>query len=156
MPFWTLASCANAVPPSREGLILLAIDGFDELVDADGHRDAWYDRRDFLEEVGHGGFCVLAGRDTFFDQQGFLRRLESVASRIALTQAHLGQVKPADARAWLIECGWPTELAPEDLFEEAAKDMAEREADTVGVEYLSFLCEVSFGGSLQGDAAQDR
>ena len=204
----------------RRGLILLAIDGFDELVDADGYRDAWYALRDFLEEVGHGGFCVLAGRDTFFDQQGFLRRLESVASRIALTQAHLGPVKPADARAWLIECGWPTEevnssitddiliegsyalrpyflsilgeartwdaltqtsaraflvdrfvtreaklinqmvpieqddakLALEGLFEEAAKDMAEREADTVDVEYLSFLCEVSFGGSLQGDS----
>lgn len=201
----------------RRGLLGLAIDGFDELVDADGYQDAWYALRDFLSELGGGGLCLLAGRDTFFDQQGFLTRLQSVSAQVDLVQAHLSTVEPQRAKSWLLQQGWPHAevhspetdeilqpgsytLRPyflsvlaeargwqqfakhrtaraflverfiereaalleklvdlqraqarkglEQMFEECALDMAERERSYVDVEYLGFLCEVAFQGVL--------
>ena len=204
----------------KRGLLHLAIDGFDELVDADGYKDAWYALRGFLEELSGGGVCVLAGRDTFFNQQGFLSRLEAAGSRVDLVQAHLGPAKPQEAKRWLLQSGWPeaevssstsdeilqtdaytlrpyflsvladahswtrvTEehsvrsflvaqfldrearlletmigisssdafSALEEMFEEVAMDMAERESTEVDIEYLGFLCELAFEKFLPTD-----
>lgn len=99
----------------KRGLLHLAIDGFDELVDADGYQDAWYALRDFLGELRESGVCILAGRDTFFDQQGFFDRLKSANAQVELIQAHLAPVSPERARQWLRDYGWPEEevTAPE-------------------------------------------
>lgn len=104
----------------RRGLLLLAIDGFDELVDAEGYHDAWHALRAFLENIGAGGCCILAGRDTFFDQQGFLDRLQQARTRMSLVLAHLHPLRPDAARRWLMEQGWPAgEFLDEDvLFEQ--------------------------------------
>ncbi len=88
----------------RLGLLQLAIDGFDELVDADGYQDAWYALRDVLDDIGSSGLCILAGRDTFFDQQGFSNRLEkSHGKKINLAPVHLRPVSLETAKKWLIK-----------------------------------------------------
>lgn len=90
----------------RRGLLDLAIDGFDELVDADGYHDAWHALQSFLDEISGSGTCILAGRDTFFDQQGFLDRLDSSKYSVRLTQLHLLLAQPQQALEWLREKKW--------------------------------------------------
>ncbi|WP_146229505.1 hypothetical protein [Pseudomonas soli] len=95
------------------GLLDIAIDGFDELVDADGYHDAWHALQSFLSEIAGLGVCILAGRDTFFDQQGFSERLEASRGTIELTQLHLLLTEPRQALNWLKQHGWAEESLTE-------------------------------------------
>jgi len=95
-------------------LLYVLIDGFDELVDSDGYQDAWYALKGFLEELGTSGRCVLVGRDTFFDQQRFLKRLES-ARAYDFTQVHLKPVTPERARGWLLTRGFSEDDVDGDI-----------------------------------------
>lgn len=90
----------------RRGLLDIAIDGFDELVDADGYHDAWHALQSFLSEISGSGVCILAGRDTFFDQQGFFERLNTSQYSTNLVQFHLLLADPSQAQKWLQENGW--------------------------------------------------
>lgn len=85
----------------RRGLLIVAIDGFDELVDADGYEDAWSALRLFLAEVGGGGTVILAARDTFVEEQELLHRIDRTRSDIALSIGHIQPIDPADAKEWL-------------------------------------------------------
>lgn len=94
----------------RHRLIQVAIDGFDELVDSEGYSDAWQAMRDFLGEVGPGGAVILAGRDTFFDQQVFTKQLgERISGLVDLVSARLTPIVPNAARDYLQNQGWPSE-----------------------------------------------
>lgn len=90
----------------RNGIVQLAIDGFDELVDPEGYRDAWYALRDFFELTKHGGPIILAGRDTFFDEQRFSAQMKGSSLSTTLTHVRLTEVSPTTAKSWLIERGW--------------------------------------------------
>lgn len=90
----------------RLGVLQIAIDGFDELVDPEGYKDAWSALRQFLAEVGAGGPIILSGRDTFFDQQSFEARLASRVPNLRLTHGRLFPVSPATAGRYLIAHGW--------------------------------------------------
>lgn len=87
---------------ARLGVLQVAIDGFDELVDPDGYKDAWSALRDFLRDVRCGGPVILSGRDTFFDQQGFEKRLIDRIPNLCLQQARLMSVS-VDAAAKFLE-----------------------------------------------------
>lgn len=91
---------------ARLGVIQVAIDGFDELVDPDGYKDAWSALREFLSDVATGGPIILSGRDTFFDQQSFERLLADRISNLDIVQARLAPVSPSAARDYLAEHGW--------------------------------------------------
>lgn len=91
---------------ARLGVIQVAIDGFDELVDPNGYKDAWSALREFLGDVGHGGPIVLSGRDTFFDQQEFERLLADRLPNIQVKQARLAPVSPSAAKDYLRASGW--------------------------------------------------
>lgn len=91
---------------ARLGVIQVAIDGFDELVDPDGYKDAWSALREFLRDVGTGGPIILSGRDTFFDQQNFEKLLANRISSLLITQARLTTVTPDAARIFLGSSGW--------------------------------------------------
>lgn len=93
----------------RHGVIQVAIDGFDELVDPDGYKDAWSALREFLGDVNFGGPIVLSGRDTFFDQQEFERLLADRLSNISIKQARLAPVSPSAAKDYLEKSGWAKE-----------------------------------------------
>ena len=90
----------------RHGLIQLAIDGFDELVDPEGYRDAWFALRDFFESTQFGGPIILAGRDTFFDEQQFSAQMQVSNQQFDLHHARLSEVSPAKAKVWLTSQGW--------------------------------------------------
>ena len=90
----------------RHNLIQLAIDGFDELVDPEGYKDAWYALRDFFDTAEFGGPIILAGRDTFFDEQSFTKQMQQSKHRFHLSHARLGPVSVSSAKAWLATKGW--------------------------------------------------
>ncbi len=90
----------------RHNLIQIAIDGFDELVDPEGYKDAWFALRDFFEAIEFGGPIILAGRDTFFDQQSFIRHLEDSLRPFTLSHVRLSPVSPSRAKEWLKKRGW--------------------------------------------------
>lgn len=104
----------------RRGLLVVAIDGFDELVDADGYEDSWLALRQFISEVGGGGAMVLAARDTFVEEQELLARIERSRSDVDLK---IGEVLPpnrSQARQWLSSS--PT-WKPAELDSDVAADM---------------------------------
>lgn len=90
----------------RLGVLQVAIDGFDELVDPEGYKDAWSALRQFLAEVNTGGPIILSGRDTFFDQQSFEERLAGRISNLRLVQGRLHPVSVPSAEAFLKGRGW--------------------------------------------------
>lgn len=90
----------------RLGVIQVAIDGFDELVDPDGYKDAWSALREFLGEVAIGGPIVLSGRDTFFDQQNFEKLLANRIGNLSIKQARLSPVSPSAGKEYLRKSGW--------------------------------------------------
>lgn len=90
----------------RLGVLQVAIDGFDELVDPEGYKDAWSALRHFLAEVHTGGPIILSGRDTFFDQQSFEERLAGRISNLRLVQGRLQPVSVPSAEAFLKQRGW--------------------------------------------------
>jgi hypothetical protein len=92
----------------RHNLIQLAIDGFDELVDPEGYRDAWFALKDFFEMTGFGGPIILAGRDTFFDQQEFASKMKQFNQPVEVDHVRLTEVAQTSAIKWLEQSGWKT------------------------------------------------
>lgn len=90
----------------RRGVLQVAIDGFDELVDPSGYKDAWSALREFLGEVASGGPTVLSGRDTFFDQQSFQKKLAERIANLDLRYARLRSASPDIAKDYLKKSGW--------------------------------------------------
>lgn len=94
-------SAAQVAILVRHSLLIAAIDGFDELVDADGYEDAWTALREFIDEVGDGGVIILAARDTFVEEQELLERINRSNGSVSLSLAHIQPVDPVDAKQWL-------------------------------------------------------
>lgn len=91
----------------RNGLIQVAIDGFDELADSEGYADAWGALSDFLTDIGTSGGIILSGRDTFFDQQAFDEKLARNQKNVYLVGARLAPITPSKAKEYLQKAGWP-------------------------------------------------
>jgi hypothetical protein len=91
----------------RNGLLQVALDGFDEFVDPSGYRDAWGALKDFIRECGSSGPLILAGRDTFFDQQNFKDQLSTAGGGVQIVLVRLSEVTPSTAKDWLEKGGWP-------------------------------------------------
>lgn len=85
----------------RRGLLIVAIDGFDELVDADGYDDSWSALRSFINSIGFGGCMLLAARDTFVEEQELLAKIEKDKSQVDLSVANIIPPSPAAAIEWL-------------------------------------------------------
>lgn len=90
----------------RHNLIQIAIDGFDELVDPEGYKDAWFALQDFFSSTKFGGPIILAGRDTFFDEQSFKKQMQDSRTRFTLSHARLESVSVSTAKQWLALNGW--------------------------------------------------
>ncbi|MEE4092475.1 hypothetical protein V2I59_02890 [Pseudomonas viridiflava] len=105
----------------RHGLLIAAIDGFDELVDADGYEDSWRALKDFIEEIGKSGKVILAARDTFLDEQELISRISTENhDAIDLKLAHIKLATIDTAIKYLSTSKWkPTDLSQEitaDIF----------------------------------------
>ncbi|MBN5131418.1 hypothetical protein JY420_16190 [Stenotrophomonas maltophilia] len=101
----------------RRGLIAVAVDGFDELVDADGYEDSWLALKNFVDDVGRSGTIVLAARDTFIDEQELLSRIERTKNDIRLTMISVLPPSSTCAKEWLNVVGsWKAaELESEEV-----------------------------------------
>lgn len=66
----------------RHGLVVIAIDGFDELGDPNGYDMAWAQLSEFISSVRGRGVLVLAGRDTFLSRERILSNISSLRADV--------------------------------------------------------------------------
>ena len=101
----------------RHGLVVLAIDGFDELADPNGYELAWSQVGELVEQVRGHGTLILAGRETFIGQERIRKSIKSLRSTDNVQALTLRAPAPEAARNWL-EAERKHELEfPEELFE---------------------------------------
>ena len=60
----------QVVPLVRHGLVMLAIDGFDELADPTGYQTAWSQLNELIEHTRGRATLVMAGRESFISAAG--------------------------------------------------------------------------------------
>lgn len=89
----------------RQGLVVLAIDGFDELGDPSGYELAWAQVNDLISQVRGGGVLLLSGRETFIGRERLVKQL-SLKSVDEVESITLEPPTPSSARAWLTTRGW--------------------------------------------------
>lgn len=85
----------------RRGLLVVAIDGFDELVDADGYDDSWSALKSFINSIGSGGCMLLAARDTFVEEQELLEKIGKDKQQVDLSLVNVMTPTPSAAIEWL-------------------------------------------------------
>lgn len=110
---------------ARHNVLQVAIDGFDELVQPDGYGNAWEALKDFVRQMGSNGPLILAGRDTFFDQQGVKSHFDKI--RVDLLTIRLTEVTESRAKEWLLGRGWDaTQFSDPDVIEFFKRDYTRR------------------------------
>jgi len=94
----------------RHGLIVAAIDGFDELGDPNGYDTAWAQLSDLISIVRGRGTLILAGRDTFVSRARLLKDVNSLREGVDIVGSlTLDAPNTEQARDWLVAHGWPTD-----------------------------------------------
>lgn len=88
----------------KYGLIVLAIDGFDELADPSGYNLAWQQVNELVESVRGNGKLLLAGRETFIGRARVLKDLKVLREGIDPVHSFtLMPPEPVVAIKWLSE-----------------------------------------------------
>lgn len=91
----------------RHGLIIAAIDGFDELGDPNGYDTAWAQLSDLIAAVRGKGTLILAGRDTFISRARLLRDVSSLRDGVDVVHdLTLLLPSPQQAKEWLRAHNW--------------------------------------------------
>lgn len=103
----------------RHNLIILAIDGFDELSDPNGFETAWSGLNGLIREARGAATFMLAGRETFVSTDTMRKQLTSFnAGRDRLAALSLADPDASAARDWLLEQnGWSQELLRKEFVE---------------------------------------
>ena len=106
----------------RHGLVVLAIDGFDELGDPNGYDLAWGQINDLVNHVRGEGTLVLAGRETFIGKERMVGSIKSLSEdRDTINVLSLKLPEKHEAMTWLRqpENGWSDEQlhSVSELFE---------------------------------------
>jgi hypothetical protein len=107
------------MPLLRHGLIILAIDGFDELSDPNGFETAWSGLNSLIGDVRGEATFLLAGRETFVSTELIRRQLKFFEeSRDRLASLSIADPSPEEAREWLLkQPGWNRSLLGSDFVE---------------------------------------
>lgn len=91
----------------RHGLIVAAIDGFDELGDPNGYDTAWAQLSELIASVRGKGTLILAGRDTFISRARLMRDVNSLREGIDVVNGlTLLLPSPQQAKEWLRTHNW--------------------------------------------------
>lgn len=91
----------------RHGLIVAAIDGFDELGDPNGYDTAWAQLSDLIASVRGKGTLILAGRDTFISRARLLKDVSSLREGVDVVHGlTLLLPSPQQAKEWLRTHNW--------------------------------------------------
>lgn len=99
----------------RNGLITLAIDGFDELGDPNGYDLAWAQLNELVVSIRGSGSLLLSGRETFISKSRISSALSAIDTAVdRLESFSVYPVSPATAKGWLLEQGWSQEILSSD------------------------------------------
>lgn len=91
----------------RHGLIVAAIDGFDELGDPNGYDTAWAQLSELIATVRGKGTLILAGRDTFISRARLLKDVSSLRESVDVVHGlTLLLPSPQQAKEWLKIHNW--------------------------------------------------
>lgn len=93
----------------RNGLVCLAIDGFDELGDPSGYKHAWGQLNDLIAAVRGGGSVILSGRDTFIGPERIQKDVNAIRADDTVRALSLQAPSPIEAQHWLNQNGWTSE-----------------------------------------------
>ena len=93
---------------ARHGLIIAAIDGFDELGDPNGYEMAWAQLSEMIAAIRGLGTIILAGRDTFIGRDRVMKDVSSLREGVDLVRGiTLQSPTPEQAKKWLLaHDGW--------------------------------------------------
>ena len=92
---------------AKYGLVIIAIDGFDELGDPNGYEMAWAQLGELVNQVRGCGTLILAGRDTFLGRARLIRDVESIKPDVDVVNSLT--LKPptgVQAKDWLKTHRW--------------------------------------------------
>lgn len=104
----------------RRGMVVLAIDGFDELGDPTGYDTAWSQVNELVDQVRQEGTLIFSGRETFIGRDRLYKDLKALRSDSDVVESlTLQPPEPDVARAWLQSKGWSTQNLDDvdELFE---------------------------------------
>ena len=104
----------------RNGLITLAIDGFDELSDPNGYDLAWSQVNELVDQIRGEGTLILAGRETFIGRERIIQNIVSLNEcRDKVSSFSLRAPSPKVAKNWLRNGGWNDDhlKMSDDLFD---------------------------------------
>lgn len=124
----------------RHGLIILAIDGFDELSDPNGFETAWSGLNNLISDSRGVATFLLAGRETFVSTELMKRQITSFDNtKDRLSSLTLGDPTPTAARDWLLnQPDWNHALLEldfvEPIFEEGSYALRPFFLDVIGRE----------------------
>lgn len=91
----------------KYGLVILAIDGFDELGDPNGYDLAWAQLGELVNQVRGKGVIILAGRDTFLGRDRLYRDVKSIKKNVdTVNSVTLFPPTVAQAKEWLQKRNW--------------------------------------------------
>lgn len=92
---------------AKYGLVIIAIDGFDELADPNGYEMAWAQLGDLVTSIRGRGCLILAGRDTFIGRSRLLKDVPALRETVDVVNAlTLKSPTPQQAKDWLIRHQW--------------------------------------------------
>lgn len=101
----------------RHGLVTLAIDGFDELADPNGYDLAWGQLGELIDQVRGSAALILAGRETFIDEQRIRSSIQSLQRADDVKTLTLQPPLPDTAKNWLLEQQPEKRKFADELFE---------------------------------------
>jgi len=92
---------------ARYGLVIIAIDGFDELGDPNGYELAWAQLGELVSYVRGAGTIILSGRDTFVGRARLIKDVHAIRDQIDVVTALTLDVPTANqAKEWLKGHQW--------------------------------------------------
>ena len=92
---------------AKHGLVVIAIDGFDELADPNGYEMAWAQLGELVTFVRGKGTLILAGRDTFIGRSRLLKDVAALREGVDVVNGlTLSPPTPEQAKQWLVRHQW--------------------------------------------------
>ena len=128
---------------ARQGLVTLAIDGFDELGDPNGYELAWSQVNQTISELRGAGTLILAGRETFIGLDRLKSALPVLRKRDIVHGLTLHPPSPEDAERWLCEKGW----SQDDV--ENTRDLLDPDSYALRPFFLARLAEADLAQSIR-------
>lgn len=108
---------------AKYGLVIIAIDGFDELGDPNGYEMAWAQLGDLVNQVRNKGKLILAGRDTFLGRERLVRDVVAIKKDIDIVNSlTLDAPTSSQARSWLAKHKWTTAQLESDAMVSLLED----------------------------------